>query len=45
MLPGGGLTDNTFRQRVRIPQANFFTPEILLNLLELERISREGQVT
>jgi hypothetical protein len=41
----GESTNNAYKQRIRIPQANLFTPDILVELLELERVRREGQVT
>ena len=41
----GELTDNTATQRIRIPQTNLFTPDMLLKLLELERLRRKGQLT
>ena len=39
----GDLTDNTASKRIKIPRANLFTPTMLADLLELERLRREGQ--
>jgi hypothetical protein len=44
-VESGELTDKTSKQRIKIPQANLFTPDMLLKLLEAERLRREGQVT
>ncbi len=41
----GELTDKTAKQRIKIPRANLFTPDTLLELLEGERLRRKGQVT
>ena len=42
-LATGGLTENKYAQRIRIPRTNLFTPEKLHELLEAERLRRETQ--
>jgi hypothetical protein len=44
-VESGDLTHNTSKKTIRIPQENIFTPEVLQDLLELERLRREGQAT
>lgn len=44
-VESGELTNRTAKQKIRIPQADLFTPDTLLKLLELERLRRKGQVT
>jgi hypothetical protein len=44
-VESGDLTHNTSTKKIRIPVKDIFTPEVLLDLLDLERLRRERQAT